>query len=147
MFNKSALVAIATIIASVGGAAAQGTSFTGVGKTTLLLIEFTLSEPAGYIAGHFDQNNLPADFTPCGGNCPPVTPQTLRIALPSTLFNGADVCCSTFTITYHGKTVQGTYAYKSSALAGTTNLVLADELFDQLEDNGAEFIFPVNYHL
>ena len=48
----------------------------------------------------------------------------------------------------HGKTVQGTYAYKSSALAGTTNGVLADELFDQLNDQeGADFIFPVRFRL
>ncbi|KAK7461497.1 hypothetical protein VKT23_008671 [Stygiomarasmius scandens] len=48
----------------------------------------------------------------------------------------------------HGKTVQGTYAYKSSALANTTNGVLADELFDQLNDQeGADFIFPVRFRL
>ncbi|KAK7437630.1 hypothetical protein VKT23_018529 [Stygiomarasmius scandens] len=126
-FNKSALIAIVTA-ASVGSVVAQvPTSFIGS-------------------AGHFDPNHLPGDFTPCGADCS-ASPLP-RIALPSTLYNGADVCCSTFTITYHGKTVQGTYAYKSSALAGTTNGVLADELFNQLNDQqGANVIFPVQYRL
>ncbi|THU91436.1 hypothetical protein K435DRAFT_863421 [Dendrothele bispora CBS 962.96] len=128
-FNKSALITIATIVAAVGNAAAQNPSFTGV-------------------ACHFDRDHLPADFTPCGGNCPPPSPDTLPIALPSTLFNGADSCCSTFTITYQGKTVRGTYAYKSSSRANTQNLALDDELFAQLADpNTVDCISPVTYHL
>jgi hypothetical protein len=99
-FNKSALLALATIVTSLGSAAAQN-SFRGVGEILLLVITLNFSQLFyNYCLGcRFDRDNLPADFTPCGGNCPPPSPDTLPIALPSTLFNGADSCCSTFTIT------------------------------------------------
>ncbi|KAK7437629.1 hypothetical protein VKT23_018528 [Stygiomarasmius scandens] len=127
-FNKSALLTVVTIVASIGSAAAQ-TSFSGT-------------------ACRFDRNHLPADFTPCGGNCPAPSPDTLPIALPSTLFNGADVCCSTFTITFNGKTVRGTYAYKSSSRANTQDLAIDSDLFTQLTGSAAvPCVSPVAYHL
>ncbi|KAK7457913.1 hypothetical protein VKT23_010260 [Stygiomarasmius scandens] len=126
-FNKLTLIAVVT--ASVGSAVAQGTSFTGV-------------------ACHFDRDHLPDDFTPAAGCNPPANPPFFPIALPSTLIKGADSCCSTFTITFNGKTVLGTYAYKSSALANTTNLVLDKDLFAQFADpDTVECISPVNYRL
>ncbi|KAK7461496.1 hypothetical protein VKT23_008670 [Stygiomarasmius scandens] len=126
-FNKSALLAIVTIVASVGSAAAQ--TFSGT-------------------ACRFDRDHLPADFTPCGGNCPAPSPDTLPIALPSNLFNGADSCCSTFTITFNGKTVRGTYAYKSSSRNNTQNLAIDDDLFTQLTGSTTvPCVASVAYHL
>ncbi|KAF5349876.1 hypothetical protein D9758_014028 [Tetrapyrgos nigripes] len=83
---------------------------------------------------HFNRSAIPSDFTPCGGNCPSPSKFTLPIALPSTLFNGANFCCSSFSIRFNGQTAQGTYAYKSSNLADTENLVLDSELFAMFAD-------------
>ncbi|KAF5349858.1 hypothetical protein D9758_014042 [Tetrapyrgos nigripes] len=116
-FTKSALIYLLTIatVGSVGVVAQNPNCFIGE-------------------ALPFDASAIPADFTSCGVECPR-TEFTLPIALPSDLFNGANVCCSTFTLTTRdGKTAQGTYAYKSSSRAGTQNLALDSELFAKLGD-------------
>ncbi|KAF5349844.1 hypothetical protein D9758_014036 [Tetrapyrgos nigripes] len=135
-FTKSTLISLFTLAAvgTVGAAAQNPNCATG-----------------GGFVGHafpFNRTSLPDDFIPCGGNCPPPSPFTLPIALPSDLFKGADVCCSTFTLTFNGRTAQGTYAYKSSSRAGTQNLALDEDLFDKLGgDVTIGELFPVKYCL
>ena len=48
----------------------------------------------------------------------------------------------------NGQTVQGTYAYKSSTFANTTNLALDNDLFAKFADpNSLIAISPVTYYL
>ncbi len=48
----------------------------------------------------------------------------------------------------NGQTVQGTYAYKSSNFANTTNLALDNDLFAKFADpNSLIAISTVTYHL
>ncbi|KAF5349872.1 hypothetical protein D9758_014025 [Tetrapyrgos nigripes] len=172
-FTKSTLTSL-FLIAAVGSVSvtAQSTNcFSGEGEsfvfvTILDLIRLLVVVPCLLMripelnrtfsldillpATNFNRSALPADFTPCGGNCPPPSPSTLPIALPSDFFKGADSCCSTFTITFDGNTVQGTYAYKSSNLAGTRIVALDNDLYAQLGGNPNDpsgGLFPVQFCL